>query len=336
MKNIIMNKNKNIKALSLLSGGLDSFLASCMVKEQGINITALHFSNLFTKKDNLPQKQSEKLDIPYREEFIGEDFLDILKNPVYGYGKNLNPCIDCRILMLKKTKKILTRENYDFVVTGEVLGQRPMSQKERKIHLIAKKSGLRNKIVRPLSGQKFAATQAEKKGWILREDMLKITGRSRKKQLKLVEEYGFTDKDFSTPAGGCKLTNVEYSNKVRDLIENNNLSVEDVKLLNWGRHFRSSKKFKFIVGRDHRENIHLQKQWGWSDVKLHAKNYKGPLCLGKGRFLSRDIKIMAGVCGRYADCYGAGKIKFNYYNSNSKKEIKVVPFENNKIENYRI
>ncbi|MGM0441166.1 MAG: tRNA 4-thiouridine(8) synthase ThiI [Elusimicrobiota bacterium] len=326
-----------IRALTLLSGGLDSLLATVLIKNQGADLTCLHFSNPFENKNAYPLKQANKLNIPYREVVLGTEFLDMLKNPRFGYGKNLNPCIDCRILMLKKAKNILRIEDYDCIVTGEVSGQRPMSQKNNTIQLIEREAGLKGKILRPLSAKNFKSTIVEKKGDIDRAKLLKISGRSRKRQLSLIQEFGFSADDYSTPAGGCKLTNIGYSRKVRDLMEKENkFTLRNIALLNLGRHFRTSEKFKIIVGKDQGENLKLEKFYRSSEIKMVAKNYKGPLCLGMGKFCTHDIKIMAKICGRYSNYPGAGKIKFNYYNGNIKREIKTAPFSNEKIENYRI
>jgi len=204
-----------MKALALLSGGLDSSLAVEIISNLGIEVVAVNFVTPFCLCDGKRgcRKKSvlisKRLNIDLKIFNIAEDFLEVLKKPRYGYGKNLNPCIDCRILMLRKAKEIMNELGASFIITGEVLGQRPMSQNRKAMEIIEKASGLEGLIVRPLCAKLLPASIPEREGWINRDDLLNITGRSRKKQFELVRKFNISD--HACPAGGCLLTDPGFS-----------------------------------------------------------------------------------------------------------------------------
>lgn len=252
------------RALGLLSGGLDSSLSALLILRQGIEIEGLYFNNGFCiieakkklgeKRLNPIEEFTKKYNIPLRYLDIREEFLELLKKPKYGYGSAFNPCIDCRILMLKKAKEILEKESFDFIFTGEVLKQRPMTQMTRTMKLIEIKSGLEGLIVRPLSQKLLPLTIPEKKGIINRDFFENIEGRGRKKQMKLAKELGLID--FPSPAGGCCfLTDKNYKERFLDLLKfKKEPNYLDFFLIKIGRHFRLSEEVKLIIGRDEREN----------------------------------------------------------------------------------
>ncbi|MGB9677104.1 MAG: hypothetical protein ACPLZ9_00655 [Candidatus Ratteibacteria bacterium] len=252
---------EKIKALSLLSGGLDSTLATKLIIEQGIEVLAINFYSPFCRCNRIKgcgssaKFISEKLGIEVKRIFLGEEYLNIVKNPKYGYGKNLNPCIDCRILMFKKAKEYMEKDGYSFIITGEVLNQRPKSQTYKALKIIESQTGLDGLILRPLSAQFLPETIPEKKGWIDRRKLLSIKGRTRKQQIFFADFYGI--KDYPCPSGGCLLTDPIFSKKVKDLIEFGDFNLENINLLKIGRHFRINPFLKLIIARDEEESIRL-------------------------------------------------------------------------------
>ncbi|MCM8818788.1 MAG: hypothetical protein NC915_04865 [Candidatus Omnitrophica bacterium] len=268
----------NIKAIVLLSGGLDSSLATKIIVEQGIELMALNFFTPFCRCSrkkgchSVVKYFAEKLGIPIRRIFLGEEYLKIIKNPKYGYGKNLNPCIDCRILMLKKAKEIMEKEGFSFIVTGEVLNQRPKSQTLNALKIIERETGLEGLILRPLSANFLSQTIPEKNGWVDRGKLLSIKGRSRKMQIFLADIYGI--KDYPCPAGGCLLTDPAFSKRMKDLMEFDEINLRNIELLKIGRHFRLSAHTKLIVGRDDSENKKLLFLKEMNDIIIRSENFQ--------------------------------------------------------------
>jgi len=273
-----------VKAISLLSGGLDSILATELIRRQGIEVITFNVKTPFgiPKKDGSSEavQAAEQLKVPLKVLCVEQDYIRMLRNPKHGYGKNLNPCVDCKIFILKKAKKYAKEIGADFIFTGEVLGERPMSQHGPALKVIAEGSGLKGKLLRPLSAKLLAETAAEKKGLVDRTKLLSIQGRSRKPQFALAQEYGITV--YPSPAGGCLLTCEEYCKKLRDLFENKkHISATDIGLLRVGRHFRFGKN-KIIVGRNEVENNFLTANKIRSDFYFETCNVVGPTTLLQG------------------------------------------------------
>lgn len=245
---------KQLKALVLVSGGLDSMLAAEILKQQGYKIKKICFKSYFFG----PCVKNAKIIN------ISKEHLKIVKNPKYGHGKNLNPCIDCHLLMLKKAKKLADKLGYDFVATGEIQGQRPFSQNKQALDLIQKKSGLGNRLLRPLNF---------------------IQGRSRKKQLALAKKYNL--KNFSSPAGGCLLTDKQFSQRLKKFLDN---KINNFELLKFGRHIWSGKSL-IIIGRNHEENLKIKKLAQKNDKLIELKKYPGPLTLLRGKALGKAKKL---------------------------------------------
>jgi len=267
---------KKTKALVLLSGGLDSILAVKILEAQGVKIKGLGFKSYFFN-EKLAKKAARALNIPIKIIDLSKEHLNLVKKPKYGYGKGMNPCIDCHILMLKKAKQIMLKEKFDLVATGEVLGERPMSQNLKSLKLIEKKSGLKGYLLRPLSAKLLEPTIPEKKGLIERKKLLDISGRSRKRQLKLAKKFKI--KSYPSPAGGCLLTDLEFSKRLKDLFEKYpRCQGNDIELLKLGRHFWQN-KVKIIVGRNEEENKKIRKLAKRGDVLVEMENYPGPLTL---------------------------------------------------------
>jgi len=252
----------NKKALLLFSGGLDSLLAGKILEEQGIKVEPVFFKSYFF---DIKDPKARVVD-------ISEKQFEIVKNPAHGYGKNMNPCIDCHLLMLKEAKKIMDKEGFDFVATGEVLDERPMSQNRRALELLEKESGLKGKLLRPLSGKLLNPVDGV--------EMYDIRGRRRKKQMELAKKYGL--KDYPTPAGGCLLTDPEFSKRLRELLEKkNDVNRNDLQLLFYGRHFWDNNA-KIVVGRDEQENEEIEKLKQQGDVLIELKDIPGPVTLVRG------------------------------------------------------
>jgi tRNA U34 2-thiouridine synthase MnmA/TrmU len=275
----------NRKALSLLSGGLDSILATKLMLEQGIEVEAANFLTTFctcTRQGcrHAATQAAETLKVPLKVFNISEEYLEIVKNPRHGYGSNMNPCLDCRIFIFKKAKEYMKECGASFIVTGEVLGERPMSQRRDAIMLIEREAGLKGLVLRPLSAKHFDPTLAEKEGLVDRDKLLDISGRSRKPQMALAEGFGIND--YPCPAGGCLLTDPGFAARMRDLLKYGPLDLASVKLLKLGRHFRLSENAKLIVGRDAKENDLIQSQAGDGDICLRIKDGPGPFSVVRG------------------------------------------------------
>ncbi len=292
-----------VKAISLLSGGLDSILATELIRRQGIEVVTFNVKTPFgiPKKDGSSEaaQAAKQLKVPLKIVTVEQDYLRMLRNPKHGYGKNLNPCVDCKIFILKKAKKYAKEIGADFIFTGEVLGERPMSQHGPALKIIAEESGLKSKLLRPLSAKLLAKTVAEKKGLVDRNKLLGIQGRSRKPQFALAADYGITV--YPSPAGGCLLTCEEYSKKLQDLFENKKrLSMADIALLRIGRHFRLGKN-KIIVGRNEAENKFLLANKTRSDLYFELSDVVGPTTLLQGPKTKLAIETAAKLTASYSD-----------------------------------
>jgi tRNA U34 2-thiouridine synthase MnmA/TrmU len=293
----------NRKAVSLLSGGLDSLLATKIIIDQDIEVLGVHFTSPLCNsiKDDAGQRAAMAgaelgIDVFIRDK--GDAYLDVIKNPRHGYGKNMNPCIDCRIYMLGLTRKLMLEEDASFIITGEVLGQRPMSQRRETIHQIERESGLEGLILRPLSARFFTPTLPETEGIVEREQLLGISGRSRTAQYELVARYGLTH--FSRPGGGCLLTDPIYARKLKGALRRNpDCSMEDVRLLRMGRHFRIDESM-LVIGRNQEENEYLESHCRPPYSLLRPRGFKGPSGMIKGEADARTITTAAHIIAFYA------------------------------------
>ena len=292
------------KAIALLSGGLDSTLAVRLILDQGIEVEASNFVTPFctcNRKGRCEARHvAEQFGIPVRIIPLTDEFFQVLKRPKYGYGSGMNPCLDCRILMFSRARERMEEMGADFVFTGEVLGQRPMSQHRRAMCIIDRESGLEGRLLRPLSAKLLGPTIPEREGIVDREKLLAIEGRSRKEQMTLAAEHGIAD--YPCPAGGCRLTDPGFARRMRDLVEHrSDFDLDDVNLLKVGRHFRLSPRAKAVVGRDEGENRRILMLTQQGDLLFEVKTCGSPLTLLR-REIDRDgIRLAAAITARYSD-----------------------------------
>ncbi|MFH1563794.1 MAG: hypothetical protein ABIF11_10335 [Nitrospirota bacterium] len=335
----------NRKALVLFSGGLDSTLAIKVLVEQGLEVIGITFITPFT---NPSTEGAKELNIPLKIVHLGEEYLEMVKSPKYGYGKNMNPCIDCKIFMLKKAKKYMEEIGTEFIATGEVLGERPMSQRKDTLWIIERDSDLKGLLLRPLSAKLLPPTIAEEKGLVEREKLFDIQGRSRKPQLSLVAQFGITT--YETPAGGCLLTDPIFSRKLKDLFtclkqarlvddtSTRRACLNDIQLLNVGRHFRLSSKTKIIVGRDDEENKELLKLAQGDDTLFKVVNFPGPITILRGEVTPEHLDLTARITARYSKAKEESIVAVEYWELTAfnKKILSVLPIEDSELASIRI
>jgi tRNA-uridine 2-sulfurtransferase len=288
-----------MKALALFSGGLDSILAVKLLEEQGLDIRGICFESPFFSAQ-MAHQSARSIGLALAVVDITEPMLDIVLRPRHGYGKGLNPCIDCHILMFRVAGEMLEREGAHFMVSGEVVGQRPMSQNLRSLSIISRGSGFDDLILRPLSAKRLPETLPEREGWVDRERLLGLSGRSRKPQIGLAERYKVAQ--YPSPAGGCLLTGVVFSRRLKDLITMDpGFSRRDLELLKQGRHFRLSESTKVVVGRNERENEAILSLAGQEDVLLTVESFPGPTVLVIGDPTTEDLEVAAAITASYSD-----------------------------------
>jgi tRNA U34 2-thiouridine synthase MnmA/TrmU len=310
--------SKQIKAVALISGGLDSMLAARVIKEQGVHVEGLNFytgfcveghTHAIRNKDRRRPKRNnalwvaEQLGIKLHIVDVIEEYKEVVINPKYGYGANLNPCLDCKIFMITKAREWIEKNGFDFIITGEVVGQRPMSQRRDTMPLIAKQSAADDLLLRPLCAKNLPITKPEQQGWVNRHDLFGINGRSRKQQMALAEHYGI--KDYAQPSGGCCfLTDPNYTFKLKDLWAHRGqktYELDDIMLLKVGRHLRPRPHFKMIISREEGETRFLQ---GYRSQFTHLTtvSHGGPLTLlvGDQQLSTEDLMLAARVTARFS------------------------------------
>jgi tRNA U34 2-thiouridine synthase MnmA/TrmU len=300
----------------MISGGLDSTLALALIKQQGIEVKAINFYTGFCitetqrrqggKRDGtIPRNEALRAaadletDIEYVD-ISDSGYLDVIVDPKWGYGANANPCVDCRVFMMTRAREIMEREGADFIFTGEVLGQRPKSQRRDTLRIIERESGLTGRLLRPLSAKLLPPTIPEREGRVDRERLLDISGRSRQRQMELARELGVLD--YPQPAGGCcYLTDESFSRKFFDILdhrEERRLERNDILLLATGRHFRLSERAKLIVGRSEPENVLLDKHTE-GRARVEARGVAGPVALVEGEPTWEERVLAASIVARY-------------------------------------
>lgn len=328
-----------MKALALLSGGLDSIIAVKLIQEMGIEVEALHFANPFHQSltENLRKIRLLAFDLNVKLDIreFGEDYLRIIEEPRYNYGKQMNPCIDCRIYQLKEAKKIMVESGASFLITGEVLDQRPHSQRRDALDIVERDSELRGLVVRPLCAKHLRPTIPEERGWVDREQLFDIKGRGRDKQIELARVFGISD--YPSPAGGCLLTYREYGEKVKDLIEfEKGLSLHSVKLLQTGRHLRLTPQVKLIVGKNEIENDRLRQMASPNEIILELADYQGPTTLYLGPFNDQALYLAAAITAGYSKAPRGEKARVFTTRGGSRNTLEAIPLERTAIKKYFI
>jgi tRNA U34 2-thiouridine synthase MnmA/TrmU len=317
------NYSKKPRALGLCSGGLDSILSALVLRKNNVEVEWITFETPFFSSEKAV-KASEKTGIPLTIKNITNEYLKMLKNPHCGYGKNMNPCMDCHSLMFRIAGTAMKENGFDFLFSGEVIGQRPMSQTLSSLRYVEKNSGYGGYIVRPLSAKRLPATIPEKEGLINREFMLGFSGRSRKPQALLAAELGVSD--YPNPAGGCLLTDKGYSRRLKDLFEHGKcFSENELLMLKYGRHLRLNKSTKIIVGRNQSENEKIEKLVDPdSDIVFYVKGFPGPtVVMPKGG--TRDTIILAAsVCAGYSKAPEYSPLSVTVKTSKGTETIKVL------------
>ncbi len=293
---------KRVRAIVLYSGGLDSLLAAKILMEQGVEVTGFHCILPFTAPDFPPEeldvsRMARQIDLPLVHYRCDDAYIAMIKNPPHGYGKHMNPCVDCKIFFLQRGTEYMNKTGADFIATGEVVGQRPMSQLKHTMNHIIKETGLHDRLLRPLSAKILKPTPMEEEGLVDREKLFDISGRGRRRQLELAEEYGITE--FSSPAGGCLFTDRNIARRVRDMfVHHETTSPLDLYLMTTGRHFRISEKTKVIISRNEGETRELEKYRDRADLFMEPA-FKGPAAFLRGEATEETRDITAALISRY-------------------------------------
>lgn len=334
------------KAVALISGGLDSMLAARVVKDQGIHVEGINFFTGFCVEGHTHairgQRRGKRNNALWVAEELGirlhiidviEEYKDVVINPRHGYGANLNPCLDCKSFMVGKAREWMVKQKFDFIITGEVIGQRPMSQRRDTFPVIARESGAKDRLLRPLCAKLQPATQPEREGWVDREQLFGFSGRSRKPQIKLAATLGI--KEFSQPAGGCCfLTDMAYANKMRDMWQTRGektYDLDDIMLLKVGRHLRPEPHFKMIVARDEGETNYLTGYRSRFDHLLMT-SHNGPLTLLDGILGDDELKLAARIAARFGQGRDAEQVSFLVVTKDGREtQLSVVPMKSSQI-----
>lgn len=349
---------RQVKAIGMISGGLDSTLAVALVRRQGIEVKAINFYTGFCITETQRRKggradgkvpQNEALraaaDLEVEIEYVdisGREYLDMLVSPRWGYGANANPCVDCRVFMMKKAKEIMEAEGADFIFTGEVLGQRPKSQRRDTMRTIEREAGLTGRLLRPLSAKLLEPTIPEQEGLVDRSRLLDLSGRTRTPQIKLARELGLSE--WPQPAGGCCfLTDEAFSTKFFDILDNRvaaggerRVEQQDILLLTLGRHFRLSPRAKLVVGRTEVENAALEHHVE-GRARLMARDLNGPVALVEGQPTWEERQLAARIVARYGKGKDLASVAMSWLEDGVEEVYEVAPEQDEaRIEQLRI
>jgi tRNA U34 2-thiouridine synthase MnmA/TrmU len=323
-----------VRALALISGGLDSILAARLILDQGIDVIGVSFeSPFFTSEGGRAAAQEMGIDLVAID--LSEDLLEVIAAPKHGFGKHMNPCIDCHALMVRRAGERMEELGASFLVTGEVVGQRPKSQMRFGLEAVERESGLQGLILRPLSAKLLAPTVPEREGWVDRGKLLGLHGRTRKPQLALAERYGITK--YLSPAGGCLLTDENFARALSDLRAHGQMSVPEVKLLSVGRQFRLSDRAKLSVGRNHAENEALFGMKPEGALFVKAVDRKGPVGVVSAGADDEDLRLAAAVVSRYADTPAGESVRVQVWEEGGEpREIEVVPLQPRAVRELKV
>ena len=312
-----------MKALALFSGGLDSVLAMKLIKDQGIEVIAVNINIGFgSTSDRMAHMQNmcDQIGVEFVPLDLRELYLDeVLFDPKYGYGKNFNPCIDCHGFMFRYTGELLKKFDADFMISGEVLGQRPMSQRKDALEFVKKLSNHDDLVVRPLSAKLLPPSKPEIEGWIDREKLFDISGRNRQRQLELAKEIGL--ENFESPGGGCLLTEIQFSAKLKDFVDHDKLEVDDIDTLKAGRHLRLPDGAKLIIGRHQEDNEKLKATNSKKFYKARILNASGPLALMQKDGSQEDLQLATNLIITYGKTVVDQEYSVRYFDEQSNKEL---------------
>ena len=326
---------KRVRALGLCSGGLDSILSALVLRRQGVHVEWVTFETPFFASRKARQA-SEHVGVPLHVREITTDYLKMLTNPPAGYGKNMNPCLDCHALMFKKAGELMRELNFDFLFSGEVRGQRPMSQNANALRYVAKNSGFGDHILRPLSALCLPATPMEQNGLVDRRQLLDFSGRSRKPQIAWAQEMGITR--YPAPAGGCLLTDKGFSGRLKDLFDHHSgYAVSDLHLLKHGRHMRLTPQAKIVVGRTQQDNERIMRHCdARKDVVIRGKDYPGPTVVLPGG-APQAVRLLAGaICAGYGKSPQSATVRVEVTQAGETETISVLPIPPGDARRYLI
>lgn len=328
------SQKKPVRALSLLSGGLDSQLAICVLRSQGIHVEAVVFSSPFFKIE-AAKKAAEKMNVKLHIVPFIKDIVRLVEAPRHGYGGAMNPCIDCHARMIQRAGELMKEMDFDFISTGEVLNQRPMSQTRRSLETVARDAGLNGLLLRPLCARHLEPTVPELDGRVDRSRLLDFNGRSRKPQMELAKTYGLVE--YPSPAGGCLLTEKGFCRKLADLKSHEGLGDDrQIWLLLYGRHFRLPGGAKCIVGRDSRDNTSIKKLYKEADTLVHTVNVPGPTALIAGAAGEEDTLVTASICAAYGDRGMRKEVIVRIQGPSGTKEISVPPCPRERLQSWML
>ncbi len=322
--------SRPITALGMFSGGLDSLVAVAMMRALGITTEVVTFASPFFDISQT-RHAADRLGVPLHVEDFGPTLVSIIQRPQHGFGAQLNPCIDCHIAMLRRTGELMETMGCDFIFTGEVLNQRPMSQNPAALRLIAQKCGYAPLLLRPLSAGLLEPTIPERMGWVSRQRLGKIDGRSRREQLRLAERYGI--KIIPPVAGGCRLTEPNFARRLKDLKDHEGLrGMRAINLLKIGRHLRLSQSTKLIVGRNERDNIELEGNAELYDLLLKPEAVPGPTGLAPITIRADELRLAAAICARYSDAEPGQTVRLRIRSTQGVRFIETQPARPENVE----
>lgn len=324
------------RALAMVSGGLDSILAARMIMNQGIEVIGICFKSAFFGPQNAI-RMAEQIGMELKVVDFSPEHLEMVKHPKHGYGKNMNPCIDCHAMMMNYAGKLLKELNADFIITGEVLNQRPMSQTKASLDIVRKESGFEDYILRPLCALNLPPTKMELDGLVDREKLMGISGRSRKVQMELAEKWGI--KDYPSPAGGCRLTEPGFAKRLKDQLEHVKESdLEDVEILKTGRHIRFDENTKIIATRNQEELNAITPLIRKDDYVFDTLDCPGCTVILRGQDSREALEFAAAVCARYSKEKDKDlvRVKFKHPDQSSYEIIEIPPAKDENINKYLI